>query len=45
MPTNLNMYKHIKTRSDTTLLIGVLKLNSFLTRFENKIAEAWVSDL
>ena len=27
------------------VLVGVLKLNYFPTRFENKIAEAWVSDL
>ena len=41
----INMYKRIKTHSDTTLLVGVLKSNYFSTRFENKIAEVWVSDL
>ena len=36
MPTNMNMYKRIKTRSDTTLLVGVLKSNYFPTRFRKQ---------
>ena len=35
------MYKRIKTRSDTTLLVGVLK-NYFPNHLENKIGEALV---
>ena len=29
MPTNMNMYKRIKTLSDTTLLVGVFKIKLF----------------
>ena len=36
----MDMYKRIKTRSDTTLLVGVLKKNYFPNLLENKIAEA-----
>ena len=36
MPTNMNMYKRIKTRSDTTLLVGVLKIKLFSDPFRKQ---------
>ena len=48
MPTNMNIYKRIKTRSDTTLLVGVFKIKLFfdpVSKTNRNAAEAVVPDL